>query len=98
MKTNKTLIALTIGTLFISGCSNQESETTIAKQPENEKQVQTALENKEAAEVEKVTVTGSRLADVQTDGGSCEVHEGQSATCLNGSTCNEKAHSTTATT
>lgn len=69
MKTNKTLIALTIGTLFISGCSNQESETTIAKQPENEKQVQTALENKEAAEVEKVTVTGSRLADVQTDGG-----------------------------
>lgn len=69
MKTNKTLIALTIGTLFISGCSNQESETTIAKQPENEKQVQTALENKEAAEVGKVTVTGSRLADVQTDGG-----------------------------
>ena len=69
MKKNKTLIALTIGTLFISGCSNQESETTIAKQPENEKQAQTTIENKEVAEVEKITVTGSRLADVQTDGG-----------------------------
>ena len=69
MKINKTLIALTIGTLFISGCSNQESETTIAKQPENEKQAQTTIENKEVAEVEKITVTGSRLADVQTDGG-----------------------------
>ncbi|MFY8351071.1 vWA domain-containing protein [Pseudoalteromonas sp. SSM20] len=69
MKTKQTLIALTIGTLFISGCSNQESETTIAKQPENEKQAQTALENKEVAEVEKIVVTGSRLADVQTDGG-----------------------------
>ncbi|MEC8325148.1 MAG: VWA domain-containing protein [Pseudomonadota bacterium] len=72
MKTNKTLIALTIGTLFISGCSNQESETTIAKQPENEKQAQTTIENKEVAEVEKITVTGSRLADVQTDGGAVE--------------------------
>ena len=72
MKTNKTLIALTLGTLFISGCSNQKSETTIAKQPENEKQAQTALENKEAAEVEKITVTGSRLADVQTNGGVVE--------------------------
>lgn len=72
MKTNKTLIALTIGTLFISGCSNQESETTIAKQPENEKQAQTTVENKEAAEVEKITVTGSRLADVQTNGGVVE--------------------------
>lgn len=72
MKTNKTLIALTIGTLFISGCSNQESETTIAKQPENEKQAQTTIENKEAAEVEKITVTGSRLADVQTNGGVVE--------------------------
>lgn len=72
MKTNKTLIALTVGTLFISGCSNQESETTIAKQPENEKQAQTTIENKEAAEVEKITVTGSRLADVQTNGGVVE--------------------------
>ncbi|WP_394225425.1 vWA domain-containing protein [Pseudoalteromonas spongiae] len=72
MKTNKTLIALTIGTLFISGCSNQESETTIAKQPENEKQAQTTIENKEVAEVEKITVMGSRLADVQTDGGVVE--------------------------
>lgn len=72
MKTNKTLIALTLGTLFISGCSNQESETTIAKQPENEKQAQTTKENKEVAEVEKIVVTGSRLADVQTDGGVVE--------------------------
>ncbi|MEI4551093.1 VWA domain-containing protein [Pseudoalteromonas spongiae] len=72
MKTNKTLIALTIGTLFVSGCSNQESETTIAKQPENEKQAQTTKENKEVAEVEKIVVTGSRLADVQTDGGVVE--------------------------
>lgn len=68
MKTNKTLIALTIGTLFISGCSNQESEAIVAKQPENEKQAQTALENKEVAELEKITVTGSRLANVQTEG------------------------------
>jgi len=72
MKTNKTLIALTIGTLFISGCSNQESETTIAKQPENEKKAQTTLENKEVTELEKITVTGSRLADVKTDGGVVE--------------------------
>lgn len=72
MKTNKTLIALTIGTLFISGCSNQESETTVAKQPKNEKQAQTALEIKEVAEVEQIVVTGSRLADVQTDGGAVE--------------------------
>ncbi|AIY67457.1 vWA domain-containing protein [Pseudoalteromonas piratica] len=72
MKTNKTLTALTIGTLFISGCSNKESETTIAKQPENEKQAQTTKENKEIAEVEKIVVTGSRLADVQTDGGAVE--------------------------
>ncbi|TMO84230.1 vWA domain-containing protein [Pseudoalteromonas spongiae] len=72
MQTNKTLIALTIGTLLISGCSNQESETTIAKQPENEKQAQTTKENKEVAEVEKIVVTGSRLADVQTDEGVVE--------------------------
>lgn len=68
MKTNKTLIALTIGTLFISGCSNQESETTIAKQPKKEKQAQTTLGNEKREMVEKIAVTGSRLADVQEDG------------------------------
>ncbi|WP_372765863.1 VWA domain-containing protein, partial [Pseudoalteromonas sp.] len=67
MKTNKTLIALTIGTLIMSGCSNQESEQTqtIAKQTEKEQQARTNLENKENTMVEKIVVTGSRLADVE---------------------------------
>ncbi len=70
MKTNKTLIALTLSTLFssllITGCSNQDSKS---EQTAQKNQEQSQQERKSAQEaVEKITVTGSRVANVQADG------------------------------
>jgi Ca-activated chloride channel family protein len=70
MKTNKTLIALTLGALFssllITGCSNQDSKSEKTAQKNQEKAQQERKSDQEA--VEKITVTGSRIAEVQADG------------------------------
>lgn len=70
MKTNKTVIALTIGALLMAGCSNKEPENvqTNTNNQEKTKQTQVNHEQKESEAVEKIAVTGSRLADVQTNG------------------------------
>lgn len=70
MKTNKTLIALTLSavfsSLFITGCSHQDtkSEQTTAK---NQKEAQQARKADLEA-IEKISVTGSRVTAVQADG------------------------------
>jgi len=70
MKTNKTLIALTLGALFssllITGCSNQDSQSDQTAQKNQEQSQQERKSDQEA--VEKITVTGSRVAKVQADG------------------------------
>ena len=70
MKTNKTLIALTLGALFSSllmtGCSNQDSKSEQTAQKNQEQSQQERKSDQEA--VEKIMVTGSRVAKVQADG------------------------------
>ena len=69
MKTNKTLIALTLGalfsSLFITGCSNQDSKSEQTAQKNQEKAQQERKSDQEA--VEKIMVTGSQITEVQAD-------------------------------
>ncbi|MEQ3514522.1 VWA domain-containing protein [Pseudoalteromonas sp. BZB3] len=69
MKTNKTLIALTLGalfsSLFITGCSNQDSKS---EQTAQKNQEQSQQERKSVPEaVEKIMVTGSQITEAQAD-------------------------------
>ena len=69
MKTNKTLIALTLGALFSSllmtGCSNQDSKSDQTAQKNQEQSQQERKSDQEA--VEKIMVTGSQITEVQAD-------------------------------
>jgi Ca-activated chloride channel family protein len=70
MKTNKTLIALTLSALFITGCSNQgpqSKQTTTKHYKETDHERQADIASKTQKSVEKISATESRIVDTQAN-------------------------------